>query len=79
MKTLSDSDCFAHSVKIHTPNTPIANIDDYDVAIMGVEEDRNAFISGSAPAPDAIRKKLFLMGYVNKKTKIIIKFFFTFF
>ena len=40
---------------------------------MGVEEDRNAFISGSAPAPDAIRKKLFLLGYVNKKTKIIFE------
>lgn len=71
LKTLSDSDSFAHSVNIHTPNTPIANLENYDVAIMGVEEDRNAFIPGSASAPDAIRKKLFLLGYVNKKTKII--------
>ncbi|MCK4920592.1 MAG: arginase family protein [Bacteroidales bacterium] len=68
---LSDSESFARSVNIHTPDTPIANIEKYDVAIMGVEEDRNAFVTGSSSAPDLIRKKLFLLGYVNTKTKII--------
>ncbi|MCF8378497.1 MAG: formimidoylglutamase [Bacteroidales bacterium] len=68
---LNDSESFVHSVSIHTPDTPISNLENYDVAIMGIEEDRNALVPGSATAPDAIRKNLFLLGYVNKKTKII--------
>lgn len=68
---LNEADSFGRSVDIHTPNTPIQNVENYDVAIMGVEEDRNAHIQGSASAPDNIRKKLYLLGYVNKKTKII--------
>ena len=68
---LNEVDSFAHSVSIHTPDTPIQNIEKYDIAIMGAEEDRNARNKGSNSAPNVIRKKLYLLGYVNKKTKII--------
>ncbi len=62
---------FSHSIKINTPDTPIRDTGSYDIAIMGVREDKNAFVKGAASAPDLIRQKLYMLGYVNKKVKII--------
>ena len=62
---------FSHSIKINTPDTPIRDIAQYDIAIMGVKEDKNAFLKGAAEAADRIREKLYILGYVNKKVKII--------
>ncbi len=62
---------FSHSIIINTPDTPIADIGRFDIAIMGVKEDRQAFRKGAAEAPDFIREKLYTLGYVNKKIKII--------
>ncbi|HYW96951.1 MAG TPA: formimidoylglutamase, partial [Bacteroidales bacterium] len=62
---------FSHSITINTPDTPIRDIGKYDIALMGVREDKNAFLKGAASGPDAIREKLYMLGYVNKKVKII--------
>ncbi len=63
-------DGFGRSIKIHTPDTPLKNISDFDIAILGAGEDRGAFIKGAENAPDKIREKLYLLTSVHKKIKI---------
>jgi formiminoglutamase len=62
---------FSRKIKIHTPDHKISGIGDYDVAIFGVPEDKNAFLKGSADGPDAVREKLYQLSSINRKTKII--------
>jgi formiminoglutamase len=62
---------FSRKIKIHTPDNKIGNIADYDVAIIGIPEDKNAFLKGSSKAPDAVREKLYQLASINRKTKII--------
>ncbi len=58
-------------ISINTPNSPVSDIAKYDMAIFGVKEDRNAFIKGSASAPDKVREKLYLLAAGSKKLNII--------
>jgi len=62
---------FSRKIKIHTADHKIQKISDFDVAIIGVPDDKNAFIKGSADAPDAVRSKLYQLASINRKTKII--------
>jgi formiminoglutamase len=62
---------FSRKIKIHTPDHKIGNIMDFDVAIFGVPEDKNAFLKGSAEAPDAVRARLYQLSSINRKTRII--------
>jgi len=62
---------FSRKIKIHTPDHKISNIIEYDIAIMGVPEEKNAFLKGSAEAPDAIRERLYQLSGINRKTRII--------
>ena len=62
---------FSRKIKIHTPDHKIGNILDYDVAIIGVPEDKNAFMKGSAESPDAVRARLYQLSGINRKTRII--------
>ena len=62
---------FSRKIKIHTPDQPIRNIESFDLAIFGVPEEKNAYIKGSANAPDFVREKLYQLGSVNRKTRII--------
>jgi formiminoglutamase len=62
---------FSRKIKIHTADHKIGKIADFDVAIFGVEDDKNAFIKGSSNAPDAVRSKLYQLASINRKTKII--------
>ena len=62
---------FCRYVDIHTPNIPIKNIENYDIAIIGVPEEKNAFVPGSAKAPDRVRSKLYQLSSVNRKIRII--------
>lgn len=62
---------FSRKIKIHTPDEPIRNIESFDLAILGVPEEKNASIKGSANAPDFVREKLYQLASVNRKTKII--------
>jgi arginase family enzyme len=61
----------SRSITIHTPDTPVSNIQKYDIAIFGVREDRKAITRGSAATPDLVREKLYLLGNGHKKLKII--------
>ncbi len=62
---------FSRYVGIHTPSLPVRNISSYDIAIVGVPEDKNAVIPGSALAPDRVRSKLYQLTSINKKTRVI--------
>ena len=68
---LSDKSVFCRNINIHTPDSPIGELSGYRVAIIGVPDDRNAKIRGSAAAPDAIRNKLYNLYRVNPALKII--------
>ncbi len=61
----------SRSISIHTPDVPVSNIGNYDIAVFGVKEDRNAFIQGSASAPDKVREQLYLLSSPPGKVKII--------
>ncbi len=62
---------FSRKIKIHTPDQKIGNIMDYDIALIGVPEDKNAFLKGSAEGPDAVRARLYQLSGINRKTRII--------
>jgi formiminoglutamase len=62
---------FGRNIRINTPNTPVDEISNYNVAIFGVREDRNSQNRGSAMAPDSIRNSLYHLYRINDKLKII--------
>lgn len=68
---LNETYSFSRSIRINTPDTPIINLDEFHLAIMGVNEDRNAFIAGSKNAADKIRQQLYQLSGLNKKIKVI--------
>jgi formiminoglutamase len=62
---------FGRNITVNTPSTPINEISNYQLAILGVAEDRNSQNKGSAKAPDRIRRKLYELFRVNEKIRII--------
>lgn len=68
---LADKAIFCRNISIHTPDSPIGDLSVYKIAIIGIPEDRNAKIRGSAAAPDHIRNKLYNLYRVNPAVKII--------
>lgn len=62
---------FGRNIRINTPSSPIDEISNYNLAILGVTEDRNSLNKGSAKAPDRIRSRLYELFRVNEKLKII--------
>ena len=71
LSMVPDSLTFSRSIKVHTPNAPLKNIDKFDIAIIGVPEDQNAFVKGSATAPDYVRSKLYQLSSLNRKVAVV--------
>jgi len=67
----SNENSFGKSIHINTPDTPIDDISNYRIAILGVEEDRNSANIGSAKAPNIIRNRLYQLFKIDTKHKII--------
>lgn len=67
----SSKGMFGQNIRINTPNAPIDEISNYQVAIMGVCEDRNSHNEGASLAPDQIRTSLYQLFKVNDKVRII--------
>ena len=67
---LENNESFSHHISVHTPDLPIRELDKYQVAIIGVPEDSNAFIKGSRSAPDQVRSKIYQLRKINKSLKI---------
>ena len=62
---------FGRNIHIHTPDTPVKNTNNFDVAILGVREDRNSPNKGCSEGPDKIRTWLYQLSKPKKKIKII--------
>ncbi|MBN1159155.1 MAG: formimidoylglutamase [Bacteroidales bacterium] len=60
-----------HNIRINTPDTPIDEISNYQVALLGVGEDRNSLNRGSSESPDKIRNQLYQLYRMNEKVRII--------
>jgi len=68
---LRDKAKFGSNIGIHTPDIPISKIDQFDLALLGVPEDRNSRNKGVSLAPDRIRSKLYQLLHPAKSVKII--------
>ncbi len=62
---------FGRNIFVHTSNGKIKEIQDFDLALIGIPEDRNSGNTGSALAPDKIRQFLYKLYKPGKKTRII--------
>jgi formiminoglutamase len=67
----SGDSLFGRNIRIHTASTGIDEISNYNIAILGVNEDRNSGNTGSAEAADRIRTKLYELSRVNEKLRVI--------
>ncbi len=68
---LADKAVFCRNIYIHTPDTPVRELDSFHLAIIGVPEDRSASRPGSAKAPIPVRDHLYQLFRVSPKLKII--------
>jgi formiminoglutamase len=68
---LADKAVFCRNIFIHTPSTPVRELDPFHLAIIGVPEDRSAGRRGSAKASTPVREHLYQLFRVNPKLKII--------
>jgi arginase family enzyme len=68
---LSDKALFCRNISIHTPDNPVKDLSQFNLALIGVPEDRNAMVSGTATAPDLVRGQLYQLYRLNPSLKII--------
>ena len=68
---LSEKAVLCRNIDIYTPDNEIKNISRYNIALIGIPEDRNASIKGSANAPDLIRNELYQLFRLDHELKII--------
>lgn len=68
---LSDKAVLCRNIYIHTPDTPVKDLDKFNLALIGVPEERNATVKGSASAPDLIRSQLYQLFRLSPKLRII--------
>jgi len=66
-----NENAFCRKINIHVEGQTIENLDDFQIAIIGVCEDRNSDNNGSAHAPDKIREALYSLFWFKRKLKII--------
>jgi len=58
-------------ITFHSETKPVLNIGSYNIAIIGVGEDRNAQNNGSAVAPEEVRKYLYSLYAPKRSIKIV--------
>ncbi|MCG8701790.1 MAG: arginase family protein [Bacteroidales bacterium] len=58
-------------IDIHTPNTELGDISQYQLVLIGIPEDRNSFNKGASLAPDRIRGELYKLIFPDCKMKIL--------
>jgi formiminoglutamase len=59
------------NIAIYTPDFKLNDLDGYDLAILGVPEDRNTYNKGASLAPEKIRSQLYQLYKVETSKKII--------
>ena len=68
---LQSEEVISKQISIHTANLDFDDLSGYDIAILGVPEDRNSHNKGAALSPNAIRAELYKLITPASKTKII--------
>jgi len=68
---ISGDHIFAKNIDIHTPDYQIKELNQYDLVILGVPEDRNSFNKGCSLAPDKIRARLYQLNKLDKAIRIL--------
>jgi formiminoglutamase len=68
---VSSPDIFGKHITIHTPDIKPVELDNYQLAILGVPEDRNSFNRGASLAPEKIREQLYQLYSLGDKFKVI--------
>ena len=54
-----DDSSMSRTITVHTPDHPVKDLDGFDLAIVGIPEDRSSYNTGSSRAPDKIREYLY--------------------
>lgn len=67
---LAEPSRFSHNLVISTENRPVASLDEFRIAIVGVPDDRRSPNKGCGNAPDEIRSDLYQMSRLPGKIKI---------
>ena len=67
----TDSSNLGKSVRFNSQKHPLTNIDNYDLAIIGIVDERNSPNKGSSGAANEIRRKLYKLNSNSKQLKII--------
>ena len=65
--TIPEANVFGKNIIIHTPDHKPDITDNFQVALLGVPEDRNSLNRGASLAPDKIRVKLYQLFKINNK------------
>ncbi len=67
---LENKESFSHHISIHTPDQPIRDLYNHQVAIIGIPVDTNGLIKGSREAPDLVRSRLYQLRKMARNLKI---------
>ena len=70
IQVLDSEDSFSHQIRVHTPDQPVSELDKFQVALVGVPEDRNGFIKGSNGGPDVLRRALYQLAGLPRELRI---------
>jgi formiminoglutamase len=68
---ISGDTIFGKNIDIHTPDYQFKELNQYDLVIIGVPEDRNSFNKGCSLAPDKIRARLYQLNKIDKTIRIL--------
>ena len=58
-------------INIHTSSKALADIELFDICILGIEENRNSFFETEDQDLSLVRKELYKLKFGNWKTKIL--------
>jgi arginase family enzyme len=68
---ISGANTFVQNIAVHTPDFKLGDLSAFDIAIVGIPEDRNSQNKGASLAPDKIRAQLYQLIKIDEKVKII--------
>jgi arginase family enzyme len=68
---LQSEEILSKKIDIHTANFDLNDLSSYDIALLGVPEDRNSFNKGAALAPNVVRSELYKLINPAIRTRII--------
>lgn len=68
---ISSPNIFSKHITLHTPDFKPNDLSNYQVALLGVPEDRNSINRGASLAPDKIRTQLYQLYKINGSLNIV--------